>query len=790
VSGNSTVTDATGHTQVNWTLGTTPGGKEVTATIQGGQSVSFSANATVGPVASVTISPDPGSVTVGATGTFTAAAKDQYGNTVSSAVSWSSSNQSVATVGATTGIVTGIERGTSILTALISGVTGTTTLTVDPAPPPWQVSSLEVVSTTVSSATIQFLGADDGTGAPAYYELRYDEDFAGWETATPVTTGVCADVFQGGGIGVQITCVVDGLTNGTTYFFYVRGRRTDPDGTVVVGVVANASGTTTSVDPAVPASIAVIDGDGQTGAAGQFLNTPLLVEVLNGLGQPLSDVTVEWAVATGGGSLSAASTTTLASGRTEVEWALGTEAGEGRVTATVAGLSPVEFGATITAGRIATVVVTPDPQTIEVGASATFSAVAKDSHGNVVPSTFTWSSQDPAIAAISDPPGTVIGVSAGGATISATPSIGGVLGSTSVNVEPERFPSITIQGGNNQEGTAGQALPEPLLVLVHDASANPAVGFPVVWTVTQGGGAVSSGSVNTDDQGYAQVTWTVGATAGTNAVTASVSGIGSVKFSATGAASGGGGGEGGVVFSDGFESGDPWNATGGRWYDLVRAQVSSENPRTGDYSLRFFYPGNPDPAVDAWSEIRGEFPANPAPEIWLEWYLYIPTNYVHRDPGGGNNNKFWIVGYDDKLHGGWAEPGGWTTRMEIVPGWSTGDISAGRTVYGNQTLGGSSAWDLAQPWRSGIIREEHAGTWVRYGVHVKTASSESAADGQIDVWVNGVMRVHNPNVALATGSFAHPINCFELMGWANSGFVEDTIFYIDDVKVYTSNPGW
>jgi hypothetical protein len=205
--------------------------------------------------------------------------------------------------------------------------------------------------------------------------------------------------------------------------------------------------------------------------------------------------------------------------------------------------------------------------------------------------------------------------------------------------------------------------------------------------------------------------------------------------------------------------------------------------------MRFVYPGNPDLAVDSWSEIRGRFPSHPASEIWMEWYLYVPANYVHRGAVPANN-KFWIVGYDDKMHNGWSEPGGWTVRMEINPESTQGNISRGRLVYGNASTGGSSSWDLDQPSPSGIIKTEDLGAWVRYGVHVRLATSQNAADGEINVWRNGLRVSHNIGVPLASGSFAKPINCFELMGWANSGFTEETVFYIDDIRIYGANPGW
>src|SRR6185503_7698188 len=60
---------------------------------------------------------------------------------------------------------------------------------------------------------------------------------------------------------------------------------------------------------------------------------------------------VNWAVATGGGSVSAATSVTNASGLAQINWTLGSTAGAQTATATVSGLtgSPVTFSATGTA---------------------------------------------------------------------------------------------------------------------------------------------------------------------------------------------------------------------------------------------------------------------------------------------------------------------------------------------------------------------------------------------------------------------------------------------------------
>ncbi|MEH1863691.1 MAG: N,N-dimethylformamidase beta subunit family domain-containing protein [Nostoc sp.] len=100
------------------------------------------------------------------------------------------------------------------------------------------------------------------------------------------------------------------------------------------------------------------------------------------------------------------------------------------------------------------------------------------------------------------------------------------------------LPTITKTSGDNQTGTAGAALPNPLLVQVKDGAGNPQSGVTVNFAVTNGGGSVSPASAVTNASGQASTTLTLGAVLGstlpiTNAVSATAAGIGSVNFSAT-----------------------------------------------------------------------------------------------------------------------------------------------------------------------------------------------------------------------------------------------------------------
>lgn len=115
------------------------GAVTITATAEG-KVGSTTVNVRPVPVATVTITPNPLNLVLGSNGQLTATTSDAAGNSLGRAVTWSSSNESIATVGATTGAVTSKGVGTATITATSEGRTGT--------------SSVVVRNPTVSSVTI------------------------------------------------------------------------------------------------------------------------------------------------------------------------------------------------------------------------------------------------------------------------------------------------------------------------------------------------------------------------------------------------------------------------------------------------------------------------------------------------------------------------------------------------------------------------------------------------------------------------------------------------------------
>jgi len=100
---------------------------------------------------------------------------------------------------------------------------------------------------------------------------------------------------------------------------------------------------------------------------------------------------------------------------------------------------------------------------------------------------------------------------------------------------------IVVDSGNNQTGAVNQALPKPLIAVVVDAGHNRLAGIPVTFTMKQGGGSFGGQTtitVNTDSDGRAAATLTLGFQEGSsnNLVTADFSG--DLGFAASFTASG------------------------------------------------------------------------------------------------------------------------------------------------------------------------------------------------------------------------------------------------------------
>ncbi len=93
--------------------------------------------------------------------------------------------------------------------------------------------------------------------------------------------------------------------------------------------------------------------------------------------------------------------------------------------------------------------------------------------------------------------------------------------------------SIVKVSGDQQTGATSQALAAPLIVQVNDRNNQPVAGVALSFAVQTGGGSVNPTSATTGTNGRAQSSWTLGPNTGVQTASASVTGVGSVSFTAT-----------------------------------------------------------------------------------------------------------------------------------------------------------------------------------------------------------------------------------------------------------------
>ena len=164
-SANAVLTiQSTGQSNPGVATGVTAGSATVTASVgsvSGATQVTVKVN--LPPLTSISVTPATGSVAEGSTFQFTATgtATDGSKSNQTAFATWTSSNNTFATVQTTAqaepGEATGVAAGTVTITASENGVSGTATLTVTPPPPPLlSIQVTPLLEYTGVNSTVQF----------------------------------------------------------------------------------------------------------------------------------------------------------------------------------------------------------------------------------------------------------------------------------------------------------------------------------------------------------------------------------------------------------------------------------------------------------------------------------------------------------------------------------------------------------------------------------------------------------------------------------------------------------
>lgn len=262
------------------------------------------------------------------------------------------------------------------------------------------------------------------------------------------------------------------------------------------------------------------------------------------------------------------------------------------------------------------------------------------------------------------------------------------------------------------------------------------------------------------------------------------------------------------LFYDGFESGDitapaspspAQNSTTFAWSALNRTSIvtgaalanSVIHPSVtvvndtrdwsayeGDNSMRFRWT-----AGTNMTEQRFTLAAQP--ELWLRYWVRVPTNYSHGVGGGGAvNNKFLSV-FMDGYEGGGDGSTFWLS-MESAGG---GDTNLAFTY----TIGGNTGSLGMKQHAAFIDASADQGRWMQMTVHIKAESSLGAADGIVQTYrrwsdegtatklhekLDVPMKLPSSPVGFAEGYF---------FGWANGSYAVDTEWLLDTVELSTAS---
>ncbi|HEY6252683.1 MAG TPA: Ig-like domain-containing protein, partial [Candidatus Angelobacter sp.] len=168
---------------------------------------------------SITVAPNPASVVAGNTMAFAATGhySDGSSKTVTTQATWTSSSSSVATVVSNTGVATGVAAGGPVtITASLSGVNGTTALTVTAPPPP---PSLQSIAVTPNPATIN-VGSTVAFTATGHYSDGSSKTVTTQATWTSSSSSVATIV---GNTGVATGVAAGGPVTITASLSGVRG---------------------------------------------------------------------------------------------------------------------------------------------------------------------------------------------------------------------------------------------------------------------------------------------------------------------------------------------------------------------------------------------------------------------------------------------------------------------------------------------------------------------------------------------------------------------------------------
>jgi trimeric autotransporter adhesin len=411
-----------------------PGTATITATSET-KSGTSTVTVSLVPVSTVAVTPASGGVRITGTTQLTAVTKDSAGGVLTGrAVTWGSSDQTIATVNAS-GLVTGVALGSATITATSEGKSGTSTITVTKIPvgtvtvaPP---SKALLVTLTVSlAATVK-----DSVGT-----IVTDRVVTWGSNNTLVAT-------------VSATGLVTAVAPGTA---------------TITATSETKSGTSTITVSLVPVSTVVVQPAQDTLTVNA--TAQLTAATLDSIGGVLTGRVVTWA---------SSDPTTASVSASGLVTAL--KPGGVTITATSEGKSGTSAVIVLQVPVASVTVLPPSPDTVFIGYTTQLSAVTKDAGGGTLTGrVVTWQSDNTAAATV-DATGLVTGVAAGTANITATSE--GKTGSVTLVSAVAPVGSVVVAPASDSVTTGG--ITKQLTATVRDVKGTVVTDRAITWASTQ-----------------------------------------------------------------------------------------------------------------------------------------------------------------------------------------------------------------------------------------------------------------------------------------------------------------
>ena len=305
-----------------------------------------------------------------------------------------------------------------------------------------------------------------------------------------------------------------------------------------------------------PATLTILDGNEQSGRVGEPLALPLLIQVLDSRGEPVTGATVafEFSSAGPGAAVVPEQKTTNSAGQADARLVLGTTVGRQSGQVRVVAPAPASGEAVQVSFMAMALSETANSMTAVGGQDQTGHVLqplddrlvveVTDGFGNPVAGVpITWTAagggsvSETIVATDEDGRSRVeriLGPTVGQQTTLASSE--GLAGSPVVFVHTAiagDASRLIIVSGGDQTGQVGSLLPAELVVRLIDSEGNGVPNTAVTWVPAIGGGTANPQNTTTDSDGRTSTQWTLGPALGDQRMDAVVSGVGVASFTAT-----------------------------------------------------------------------------------------------------------------------------------------------------------------------------------------------------------------------------------------------------------------